>query len=376
MNASVENRARIAVILRYDDFSALSDSDVEATLLDTLRASGLRAVFGVVPFAVPFGSADHLEARALEGSKALLLRGAVEEGLVEAALHGCTHLYLPRFFPGGGFTEFEGLTRGEQSRLLARGRKALEEITGRKARTFIPPFNSYDALTVKALQDNEFECLSAAMFDPVPQGAALRVTPHTCSLPQVREAVELARRGTSHAPVVAALFHQYDFTGGDGGPASITLAKFEKLAGWLAEQPDVSVLTASQLMDSGADLGVERHQANRRLRRFSIHPLTPACACSGATRLYLPDEAESLACLKRGAIFAALAYCLAVAAGFSAGMLAVTAVRIPWPVAAAGFAGLNVAWLTYLSVRKGRVYSKAARVSAFLAAGLAGGLAA
>lgn len=367
--------ARITVVLRYDDFSALSDTAVESELLGILRRTGLRAVFGVVPFAVPAGSADHLEAKALEGEKARMLREAVVEGVVEAALHGCMHLYLPRFYPGGGFTEFEGLTRAEQSELVARGNDGLENACGRKARTFIPPFNSYDELTVKALQDNGIQCLSAAVFDPVPEDAALRLLPHTCNLSQVREAVDLARRGASAAPVVAALFHQCDFADKGGGRAPFPLERFEDLARWLAEQADVDVRTAAQAMDAGEDLGLERHQVNRRLRRLAVHPLAPACDSASRTRTYYPDQGEARSCLRMAMLYAAAAYLLAAMAGFSGGVLAVAVTGIPGGAAAAVLGALNALWFAYLGLRPGRVYSNAARLSVFLAASVAGGLA-
>ncbi len=286
MTGRKKRSGKIQVVLRYDDYSALSDFAIEAEILDVVRRHGLCAVFGVIPFAVPAGLCNAQEGVALEGKKADVLRGSVQDGMVEAALHGLHHLYLPRFNYVNGFTEFEGLPLAEQAELIARGSAELERVTGCKAKCFIPPFNSYDEWTTEALRQNGIKCLSAAVFDPIPRKAELLLLPHTCSLPQLREAIEQARRSSSEAPIVAALFHSFDFVESGQKKACISIMEFDILASWLASQSDLGVMTVSQVMDSNADLSFDRYQANRLLRQMGIHPHVPPSGFTRRSRVY------------------------------------------------------------------------------------------
>ncbi|MFP5221218.1 MAG: DUF2334 domain-containing protein [Acidobacteriota bacterium] len=365
---------RIKVVLRYDDYSALSDFAIEEAILDVLRRHGLRAVFGVIPFAVPVGSCNAQEEAPLEGKKANALRSSVQEGLVEAALHGCQHQYLPRFNYLNGYTEFEGLPVAEQSELIARGNAELERITGSKARCFIPPFNSYDEGTIEALRQNGIKCLSAAVFDPVPGQAELLLVPHTCSLPQLREAVELARQGSSAAPIVVALFHSFDFVESGQKHSCISMKEFDALITWLARQDDVDVVTVSRMMDSGDDLGIARYQANRRLRRMGIHPLVPPSEYTRRTRVYYPEQLEGRSLVVGAFLVAMFTYFACAAAGLFSSFAVTSIFGISKGIVTLIF-GLGVGiWFSLLFLRGGVVYSRAAQVSVFLVFCFVGGL--
>ena len=365
---------RIQVVLRYDDYSALSDFAIEEAILNVLRRHGLCAVFGVIPFAVPAGSCNAQEGVTLEGEKADVLRESVQDGLVEAALHGCQHLYLPRFNYLKGFTEFEGLPVAEQSELIARGNAELERVTGGKATCFIPPFNSYDEWTIEALRQNGVKCLSAAVFDPVPGQAEVLLLPHTCSLPQLREAVEQARLGSSEAPIVAALFHSFDFVESGQKMSCISIKEFDVLASWLASQSDLDVMTVSQVMDSNSDLSIARYQANRLLRQMGIHPLVPPSEYTRRTRVYYPELFEGRSRVVCASLGALVAYVASAAAGMVLSLAVTSFLGLPKGMVALVF-GLSVCtWFTFLFLRGGVIYSRAAQISVFLVFCFVGGV--
>lgn len=374
MKINKYSNKRIKVVIRYDDFSALSNYAVEMAVMDVLRSHGLRAVFGVIPFAVPVGSYDLQEGVALEGVKAQSLREAVEQGFVEAALHGCRHLYQPRFDYANGFTEFEGLSCSEQYELISIGKAELERVCGCKPRCFIPPFNSYDECTLVALRENEIECLSAAIFDPVPDHAQVLLLPHTCNIPQLKNAVELARLGSSSDSIVTVLFHAFDFWESGQERAVVSLSEFESLAAWIASQQDVDVMTISQVIDTGADLSLGRYQSNRKLRKLSLHPLSPSSEYARRSRTYYPGTFESRSLITKVRLKSLEVYTFAMVAGILTGgsvavMSGLSANTTMWV-----FVVCNLVWFVFLYWRRRAIYAKAALMSVFMISSAVGGM--
>lgn len=77
--------------------------------------------------------------------------------LFEYSLHGYTHESVTDFHGG---SEFGGVPADEQAARIARGKDILEACTGLTPRTFVPPFNTYDANTTAALRANGIETIS------------------------------------------------------------------------------------------------------------------------------------------------------------------------------------------------------------------------
>ncbi|RJT07967.1 DUF2334 domain-containing protein [Halococcus sp. IIIV-5B] len=77
--------------------------------------------------------------------------------LIEYSLHGYTHESVTDFHGG---SEFGGVPIDEQAARIARGKAILEACTGLTPRTFVPPFNTYDANTTAVLRANGIETIS------------------------------------------------------------------------------------------------------------------------------------------------------------------------------------------------------------------------
>lgn len=374
MNKAARPEKTVTVVLRYDDYGPASDTAVERGMLESLARHGLSCVFGVVPFttADATGGGQSLSAH---GEKAALLRQAVDDGTVEAALHGCTHQRLTERGPGSKPTEFAGRGYETQLALILRGKRELEACTGRAPGCFIPPFNSYDAETVWALERAGIGCLSASMFGPVPERTAMRFLPQTCSLTQMRAAVEAARAGKDARPLVVPLFHEFDFVENSAQRGRVSLEQFDELMAWLAAQPDVAVRTGAQALAEGHDLGIERYRAQQQFLLASLHPRAARVAQAEPARLRYLEQGGArrlrrAVVQKTAASYSLLALC---AAG---GGVAAVAAGIPKGLALGLAGGANAAWIAMLLRRKGDIYYNAARLSVFLAALLAGAWAA
>ena len=108
----------IRLALRLDDPSATSNQEIEARILESLVRHGLRATFAVIPF-----RGEAAAPLPLTRERARPLREAVEQGVLDIALHGHMHL---RVRPEGERSEFVGLPAARQREMIANGKALLE----------------------------------------------------------------------------------------------------------------------------------------------------------------------------------------------------------------------------------------------------------
>ena len=190
--------SEVRVILRYDDYSSFqSDPRViafERALFEGVRAVGGHLIVGVIPFP----GVRHPESEPAAGSLPLplgpdkreLLKRFVDLGTVTPAVHGFSHGNNRR--NPGASSEFTGLPEEEQTLLLKLARRALLDEAGVDARVFVPPFNTYDETTLRALREAGFEILSAGRRGATDAAAPIRYLPSTVHPRDLRRAVTTA----------------------------------------------------------------------------------------------------------------------------------------------------------------------------------------
>lgn len=152
-NLSAKN---ISIVFRYDDFTLVNDSTNEKLVL-LMHKYDIPVTLGVIP-------CDANENLVMDKNYLFLdyLKKAVHNGSVEIALHGLNH---NRMTPYG---EFTGLSLEEQTRRIKKGKNLLDSVFNYNLMTFIPPWNSHDENTVKALKTNKIFIVSSLslMFGP------------------------------------------------------------------------------------------------------------------------------------------------------------------------------------------------------------------
>lgn len=255
----------VTIFFRYDDYSALSHAAVDRGVIDIFGRHQLTCTFAVVPAITsiyPWVEGSDQQEIPLSQEKKAELREAVRSGAVDLALHGWRHLANEHTCHPDP-SEFRGLSLDEQTRILQRGRDYLADAVGAPPTLFVPPWNSYDGNTVKALELSGFRGISAARNSPMPEKTSkLAFAPYTAELGGMRAAIDAARKGGEDQPVVGIMMHPYDFIESGDKRGIITLAQFEQELLWLKQQKDVRVLPISALFDSsGMDL--QRFLANR-----------------------------------------------------------------------------------------------------------------
>lgn len=251
---------QIIIVFRYDDYSSISSTELEIRLIATFQKYKIPCTFGVVPFTV----ANHLNTSPqnvfpLSQPKAMILRNAMKDGTLEIAQHGYSHQTVSE---KGIYSEFYGLNYDSQLQKIEKGKKFLEEILHTEISTFIPPFNSYDLNTVRVLEKLGFKCISSSIDGDATEFSRIHFLPKTCSLLQLQNAIKAARMIRDPQPIIAVLFHEYDFLEIDKARGTFTYQEFLDVLNWLTSQKDVHVMTVRQANNIASDLSAKRFLMN------------------------------------------------------------------------------------------------------------------
>ncbi|MCC6201496.1 MAG: DUF2334 domain-containing protein [Gammaproteobacteria bacterium] len=233
------------VSFRLDDPSPTSDHALEAEILRRFQRYGIPLTVAVVPFGKP----EPVRTLVLDDVRHII--EARQSGDIEIALHGYRHLQRTRI--GGSPSEFSGVPLAEQTDMLRRGRDVLQRIFGEGVTGFVPPWNTFDGNTLKAVAAAGMEYLGAG-FGAAPslrQPAAPRIVPKTCTLNQreYERACNEARRFAHGQPWIVFVFHPDNFVeyrdpSAEGEPAPwLTLSLLETMLEQLRAEPDIVATT-------------------------------------------------------------------------------------------------------------------------------------
>lgn len=271
---------RVTVVFRYDDYSSRSNTDLEEKILRAFSRNKACCTFSIIPFisAVDYLDTKPQEVIPLTAAKAEIARLAMAAGAMDAAQHGYSH--QRQGYTHGWYTEYEGLDYDSQLHKIRQGKVFLEKILGANILTFVPPYNSYDANTLKVLEKLNFRCLSASVQGQTDPSTSLKILPETCTLAQLREVIGNARKIVDYHPIVCVMFHQYNFIGIDNAKEAerithkTSLDEFNQLLSWITSQNDIRVRSISQLLQENVDLSMERFIKNKYY--LQLYHLKPA----------------------------------------------------------------------------------------------------
>ncbi|MFZ5447430.1 MAG: DUF2334 domain-containing protein [Thermodesulfobacteriota bacterium] len=258
----------ITVVFRYDDYCSRTDTELEKKIIADFKKHQICCTFGVIPFvkAKNYLQFDPQEVIPLTPEKIALARDAIKAGAMDAAQHGYSHQTLQT---KGWHTEFQTLDYDTQLEKIRTGKVFLEKVLSTPITTFIPPYNSYDAITLEALENLNFQCLSASMNGEIVPSASLKILPGTCGLEDFKETVEYARKIVEYDPIICVVFHQYVFTDVEMITEyedinyKIPYEKFSDLLNWVTSQKDIRVRSIDQVVKENVDLSMERFINNK-----------------------------------------------------------------------------------------------------------------
>jgi peptidoglycan/xylan/chitin deacetylase (PgdA/CDA1 family) len=363
----------VTIFFRYDDYSALSHPAVDQGVIDIFSRHGVTCTFAVVPAITsiyPWVEGSDQQELPLTAEKKAELREAVRGGAVDLALHGWRHLANEHTCHPDP-SEFRGLSLEEQTRILQRGRDFLAEAVGSSPTLFVPPWNSYDANTVKALEQCGFRGLSASRYSPWPEKSTrLAFAPYTTELGGMRAAIEAARRSGEDAPVVGVMMHPYDFQESEDKRAVISLSRFEQEIRWLKEQKDVRILPISACLESIQGMDLSRFLANRPSALEDSYP--PMVERAVSDFVYHTTPGARRRKLRRDSMFVGILVLLALIGGISGWFAEVLLVKwMPSLIEVIPFAlGLAMILLALRAFRARAIYTKGAALMAAMSGAL------
>ena len=148
-----EREYRSIAIFRNDDVQPYYRSDAMRAVDRIFVEEGVPVTQGVIPVI-------HGKPITETGDVCAYLREQARRhpGTFEFALHGYSHAERTDF---GGASEFGGVPADTQREYVREGARIVDECTGERPRTFIPPFNTYDNATVAALAAENVTALSS-----------------------------------------------------------------------------------------------------------------------------------------------------------------------------------------------------------------------
>ena len=273
-NIKNTNNNQVIVVFRYDDYSSKSATYLEQQIIDLFKKHHLALTIGVVPYVSAGPERDHYPQGVipLSPAKAEILREARRGGTVDVALHGYTHLNL-RPHSLRKATEFAGLDYQSQYLRIREGKNFLEQTLAAPVETFIPPWSTYDANTLLALENLKFRGISANLSGYDNPSCPLKFLPCTCSLSELPEVLRYAQRHGQYPQIVCVLFHEYDFLEINYAVGKetkqIRFQDFVEIIQSVASQKHITVRTIDQLIRENLDLSVERYINNKYYLRLA-----------------------------------------------------------------------------------------------------------
>ncbi len=263
----------ITIFFRYDDYSSLSPIEVDIGLIDIMRRNAVECLFAVIP-AVTIGECHEPGDRdelILEGEKLVLLKQAVEDGVVELGLHGWNHRTLSTALPPNP-SEFLGLPFERQVSIINRGYNFLKQKIGVAPAVFVPPWNSYDLNTLHVLAQVGITTISAHRYSIFDESFSLSYTPVTVEIQNLRRAIDCARLFSDESPVIGVMLHPYDFCESGDKLCTITLPDFERNLKWIKECADVVIKSVGDCSTVKFPMNAARFKYNSPSVIENIYP--------------------------------------------------------------------------------------------------------
>lgn len=260
----MKKNKEICVVFRMDDYSAVSDTELESRIINIFIEKKIGLTLGVVPHVCSGDDKDPAPQMliSLSKEKAALLREGISSGCIDIALHGYSHQANSTQIS----SEFAGLDYGTQLKKISDGKKYIENVTNFPLEIFIPPWNQYDGNTLHALEVTGFQVLSAGWNGVSAKDSKIGFLPGTCSLRNIRDAINDARRASDRKPVIVVLFHHYDFIESNDKRGFLSLEMFSDLLDQLLAKPNLKQLSISQAVKLIDDTSSNRFASLERWR--------------------------------------------------------------------------------------------------------------
>lgn len=207
------------VVFRFDDYQLKEDS-FQNELVSVFSRQEVPLCIAIIPCKDDSELSYHYE----NGAYLLELKQMVDKGLIDVALHGCRHKGAINY------GEFYQMPYEEQKRLLARGSAHLDSVFGRHIHMFIPPWNMYDTITLRVLQELGFDGISSELNErQYFENPHFQYYPMTVNHP--KRLMQEVEWNAERDALLVCMFHRYDITD------DFTLKDLENLVSAIKNHP-------------------------------------------------------------------------------------------------------------------------------------------
>jgi hypothetical protein len=249
-NASFKSDPRSKIVFRFDDFE-LNSTAFNDSLLYIFRKNEIPICLGIIPFDKNGIFQKDLTKKQLEDFKE-----SITKNEVEIALHGYNHkdneVQKGSFLINPVASEFAKLSFIAQHTKLKLAKESIDSLLEIQVNIFIPPFNTYDVNTLKALDSLKMEIISASLDGPS-NSAIIKYIPYTCN--DLNKLPKIIKKYQNDNIVIVALMHSYSFKGGNNYPGSpskrIDFKQLDTLLCWIKNQNYIDATTFSILNQNG-----------------------------------------------------------------------------------------------------------------------------
>src|SRR5690606_32293974 len=116
-----------------------------------------------------------------------------------------------------------------------------ESIFSQPISGFVPPWNSFDTNTLKALEELGFRYLAAGRDYPRAYGGPVRLIPRTAHLTDLPRVISEANRFASANPIFVVVLHHYDFAESGEREAVTNIQGFDDFIARILDLPEVRI---------------------------------------------------------------------------------------------------------------------------------------
>jgi peptidoglycan/xylan/chitin deacetylase (PgdA/CDA1 family) len=234
---------KIKIVFRFDDYM-LTQNVTFDSILDVFKKNSISLTLGVVPYN------EELIFNELSQDQLNDLRDRIKNNEIEIALHGFNHtdnkLSGRSLLKREILSEFYNMEYNDQVVKIKKGKEALDSLLNTNTKVFIPPFNSYDDNTIKALAGLDFEVISASM-DGYSGPDIISYIPYTIS--DLTKLPGLLRMDPDDDYTVIVVIHPYSFIGGIKTDLTepVYFSKLDTMLNWINGQDNILTVSFSAL---------------------------------------------------------------------------------------------------------------------------------
>ncbi|HEX2924727.1 MAG TPA: DUF2334 domain-containing protein [Ruminiclostridium sp.] len=256
-------------MFRYDDYSwhtidehRLNVWQEEQKIDASFKKYNLDYVISIIPFSPDRNNqcreGKYVSAEFTEADKMIqLIKNGIKEGRIEPAQHGYSHKNNAERGHEAG--EFCDLDFRSQLQTIRKGKEYLcEALEINEIKTFVPPWNKWEANTIRALEQSGFQILSADRGYYCSNLEGLTIIPYTSQLWELEAMLE--QNSIVKNSVIVVLYHPEQLLKHKGFERSyFGVKRFEQLLAKVAQTPGIKVLTIDQLAKECNDLNLDRY---------------------------------------------------------------------------------------------------------------------